>query len=100
MSDSSVKVPGPISPGRFAAYVGITCGIVCLFALSWILRDVLLIAFGALVFAVAIRTLAQPLHGGLGLREGWSVALVVLLLVAGAVGLSWLFGRQIAQQLE
>src|SRR4051812_4443714 len=86
--------------GRFAAYVGITCGIVALFALTWLLRDVVLIAFGAIVFAVAIRTLAHPLQRGLHMRERWAVALVVLLLVAGAVGLSWLFGRQIAQQLQ
>ncbi len=71
-----------------------------MFALCWILRDVLLIAFGALVFAVAIRTLAAPLHGRLRLPESWAVGLVVVLLVVLAVGLSWLFGRQIAQQLQ
>lgn len=99
-SDSGANRGPRLGLGRFAAYVGIACGLVCLFALSWILRDVFLIAFGALVFAVAIRTLAWPLHRHLRLREGWAVALVVVLLVALGVGLSWLFGRQIAQQLQ
>jgi predicted PurR-regulated permease PerM len=80
--------------------VGITCGIVSVFALSWVLRDVLLIAFGALVFAVALRTLAWPLHRRTPMSERWAVAVVVLLLVAAVGGLAWLFGRQIAQQLE
>jgi predicted PurR-regulated permease PerM len=96
---ASRSVPA-LGLGRFAAYVGITCGIVALFALAWILRDVLLIAFGALVFAVAIRAAASPLHRRLKMREGWAVGLVVVLLVAFAVGLAWLFGHQIAQQLQ
>ena len=100
MSDASSKHSSITSFGRFAAYIGITCAIVGLFALCWILRDVLLVAFGALVFAVAIRTLARPFHRRMGLREGWAVTLVVVLLVLFTLGLSWLFGQQIAQQLQ
>lgn len=100
MNAATPRYAPPLRMGRFAAYVGIACGIVVLFALAWKLRDVLLIAFGALVFAVAFRTAAAPLHRRLHLREGWSVAIVVVLFVAGLVGLSWLFGRQIAQQLQ
>lgn len=88
------------SLGRVTAYVGIACGIVALFALSWLLRDVLLIAFGAIVFAAAIRTLARPIYRRTRLSEHWAVALVVILLVAAMISLSWLFGRQIAQQLQ
>ncbi|QYM78740.1 AI-2E family transporter [Horticoccus luteus] len=100
MSEAAISHRGPPSLGRFAAYVGVTCAIVALFALSWMLRDVCLIAFGALVFAVAIRALASPLHRRLHVPEGLSVGIVVVLLVALALGLSWLFGRQIAAQLE
>src|SRR4051812_12074119 len=100
MSTVADRRDSTLSFRRFAAYVGITCGVVALFALTWLLRDVVLMAFGSIVFAVAIRTLAHPLHHRLGMREHWAVALVVLLLVAGAAGLSWLFGRQIAQQLQ
>ncbi|MEO7413755.1 MAG: AI-2E family transporter [Opitutaceae bacterium] len=99
-NDPEKRQARPLSLGRFAAYVGITCAIVALFALSWILRDVMLIAFGSLVFAIAIRTMARPLHQYTRLREPWAVGLVVVLLVALLVGLSWLFGHQIAQQLE
>lgn len=86
--------------GRFTAYVGIACGIVALFALSWILRDVMLIAFGAIVFAVVIRTLARPIYQRTRISESWAVGLVVAVLVLGAVGLGWLFGQQIVQQLQ
>ena len=68
-----------MSFGRFTAYAGITCGIVALFALFWILRDVLLVAFGSLVFAVAIRTLAWPIYRYTRLPERWAVGLVVAL---------------------
>jgi predicted PurR-regulated permease PerM len=64
------------------------------------LRDVLLIAFGAIVFAVAIRTIARPIYQHTRISERWAVALVIVLLVVGAIGLSWLFGRQIAQQMQ
>lgn len=90
----------PISFGRFTAYVAIVCAMVVLFAFSWMLREVLLIAFGSLVFAVAIRTLAAPLHQRARFSETWAVAVVVILLVALGLGLSWLFGQQIAQQLQ
>jgi predicted PurR-regulated permease PerM len=98
MSDAAEK--HPLRLGRFAAYVGVTCGIVAVFALCWILRDVLLIAFGAIVFAVAIRAVARPLITRLGLGERWAVAVVIVLLVAVVLTLAWLFGRQIAQQLQ
>ncbi len=89
-----------LSYGRFAGYVGVACGVIAVFALGWILRDVLLIAFGSIVFAVVIRTLAHPLTRRLRIRERWAVAIVVILLVAGATALAWLFGRQIAEQLQ
>jgi predicted PurR-regulated permease PerM len=98
--DADRRASRPVSLGRFTAYVGIVGGVVTLFALSWILRDVLLIAFGSLVFAVAVRTLAQPIHRHTRLSETWAVALVVILLVLLVLGLSWLFGQQIAQQLR
>jgi predicted PurR-regulated permease PerM len=96
-ADHHARLP---SFGRYAAYVGITCGIAAVFALCWKLRDVLLIGFGSIVFAVALRTLARPVARLVHLRERWAVGVVVLLLVVGAVGVSWLFGRQIAQQLQ
>ena len=96
-ADKHLSTP---SLGRVAAYVGVACGIVAIFALCWILRDVLLVAFGAIVFAVVIRAIAQPLSRLLHINERWAVAAVVILLVAGAIALAWLFGLQIAQQMQ
>ena len=68
MSGFAGDRPALPSFARYAAYVGITCGIVAVFALCWKLRDVLLIAFGSIVFAVALLTLARPLARLLHLR--------------------------------
>ena len=100
MSETTQQSAARLRPGRWAADVGIACGIVSLFALLWTLREVVLIAFGSIVFAVLIRAIATPLHRWLRMREGWTVALVVFCLVAGFFGLAWLFGRQIAQQMQ
>ena len=100
MSERVEHMPRPMSLGRFAAYVGVACGIGAVFLLCWKLRDVVLIAFGAIVFAVAIRAGTRPLIVHARVRERWAVAIVVTLLVIGALGLAWLFGRQIAQQLQ
>jgi predicted PurR-regulated permease PerM len=100
MGETAAPDPRPLSLGRFAAFVGVACGIVAIFALSWRLRDVLLIAFGAIVFAVAIRAAARPLIRFGRMPERWAVALVVTVLVVSAIGLAWLFGRQITQQLQ
>lgn len=83
---------------RFSGYVATTCAIVALFAVCWLLRVVLLLAFGSIVLAIIIRTLARPLDGRLGLRERSAVFVVVLLLGALGVGFFWLFGHQIAAQ--
>ena len=100
MSTSTELRPPPMRFGRFAGYVGVACGIVAVFALCWLLRDVLLLAFGSIVFAVALRAAAGPLSRLLHVRERWAVAIVVIFLVSGALGLAWLFGQQIAQQLQ
>lgn len=86
--------------GRVAGYAAVVCGIVSLFVLAWMLREVLLIAFGAIVFASVIRALAHPLISRAGWRERWAVstAVVTIVLVLGSMG--WLFGRQVANELS
>jgi predicted PurR-regulated permease PerM len=86
--------------GRFTGYTAAALGLVALFALAWILRKVLLLAFGAVVIAAIIRAFARPAirrypkHEKLGILG----AVLVLLLVLGGIG--WLFGSQISEQMR
>lgn len=96
---SHSRTRSQLTAGRVAAYTAVVAAVLAVFALTWLLRDVFLIAFGAIVFAVVIRAAAHPLIHRAGLREAWAVALVVLVIVATGIGVGWLFGHQIAQQL-
>jgi len=62
--------------------------------------DILLAAFAGILFAVLLRALAEPLASVSGLPEGVSLAAVVLLLLALAIGSSWLFGPGILEQID
>lgn len=68
--------------------------------LAWRLSDVLLLLFGAIIVAVALRGFAAPFQRHLGLSPRLAVAattvLSLLLIVVGV----WLAGDQLAQQTE
>ncbi|HYC70759.1 MAG TPA: AI-2E family transporter [Opitutaceae bacterium] len=83
---------------HFAGYVAAACAIVALFAICWELRSVLLLAFGSIVLAIVIRTLALPLNGRFGLGERAAVFIAVLLLALLATGTFYLFGQQLTSQ--
>lgn len=85
---------------RFVGYVAAACAIVAVFVVCWQLRSVLLLAFGSIVLAIVIRTLASPLTRRLRLSERLGVFTAVLLLAAVSLGLVYLFGQQISAQTE
>jgi len=62
------------------------------------MSDVFVIAFGGIVLAAMIRSLAQLLARKTGLRERWCVLIVVLLCIVAAGGVGWLFGQQVTKQ--
>ena len=86
--------------GRLAAYTAVVVAIVTIFVLAWYLRVVLLLVFGAIIFAVLIRSLARPLIRRVGVKERWAVLIVVLVLALILAGAFWLFGQQVATQLQ
>jgi predicted PurR-regulated permease PerM len=100
MPASADKRTIALSLGRVAAYAAVVCAIVAIFVLCWVLRDVLLLAFGAIILAVMIRAFARPLIRHMRIRERWAVMIVVLVLAAATAGLFWLFGRQVTTQLK
>lgn len=66
----------------------------------WILRDVLLILFGALVLAIGMSSMARLLANRIGIGYAAGFAMVVLTgcILIGAVG--WFFGAAIGEQLD
>ena len=80
--------------------VVITAAIVSLFALTWRLREIFLLVFGAIVFAAIIRSVARPLITRFPRHEKLAVFCAVLGLIAALGGLFWLFGHQISEQLR
>lgn len=86
--------------GRFTGYTAAALALVALFALAWKLRDVLLLAFGAIVIAAIIRAIAQPAIQRYPKREKLGILGAVLVLLLFLSGIFWLFGQQISEQMR
>ena len=64
----------------------------------WLLSDVVLLIFLAVLIAIMLRGLSDALTRHSGLPTGWSLALVSLLVLAAGLGLAWWVGPRFAQQ--
>jgi len=85
--------------GAFVRRVLIVASIVVLSLLAWSLVDVLLLIFGAVLIAVLLRALADPIVRRTPFSDGWALATVTLALVV-AIGLAaWLFGAEVRAQV-
>ena len=69
-------------------------------ALAWQLASVLLLLFGAVVIAVLLRSLSDPITRHTPLPSGLSLAVVMLGILTLVVGGGWLFGLQITAQVN
>jgi predicted PurR-regulated permease PerM len=79
-------------------YILIAIALLAVAAIIWTIADVLVIGFGAIVFATVLRVMVEPLARLTGWRERWALLVVVLTLIAVFAVLFWLFGRQAAHQ--
>lgn len=92
--------PPGLSHRQFAERVIIGLAILGLALLLWSLRGLIILIFGAMLFAVILRTIANPLRDGLHVPD-WLALLAAVLLVFGLVGLaSALFGAEIIEQAQ
>ncbi len=84
---------------KFIRRILIIAAFVALAGLIYVLSDVLLLVFGAILFAVILRVLADPLSTRLGLSDPAALlvaSLGLFLVVAGGI---FLFGTQLTTQL-
>lgn len=84
----------------FIARLLILAAFILLFTLLWALRGLLILVVGAVVFAVLLRVLADPLMRltGLGTRASALLAVLIILALLGLLG--WTFGGQIVGQFN
>ena len=92
--------PDPYEHRKFIERVLILIGIALPLLLIWVLLDLLVLAFGAVVVAVLLRAIADPIarHSRLG-DQGSAVA-AVLIVAAVIVGFAWAFGAQLRSEFS
>lgn len=87
------------SDGAFVRRVLIVTSVVVVALLAWHLVDVLLLVFGAVLVAVLLRALADPIGRATRLPDALAVVAATLAMVA-VVGLAaWLFGAEVRTQV-
>lgn len=93
-------MPMPMSTAEFAKRTVIVIALALVPVLVWHLFDVILIILGAVLVALLLRIVAEPLCNWLRLPS--SIALIVagLLIAAVIAGIFYLFGSQFGAQLQ
>nr|WP_283773504.1 AI-2E family transporter [Altererythrobacter sp. KTW20L] len=71
-----------------------------LFFLTWQLRSLLLLFFGAVLIAVIFRSIARPIRRFTKAPDGLAVALAVLAVTGVLAGASWMFGSEVSAQVR
>lgn len=84
----------------FTRKVLITVGIVILALFLWKLAPVLMLAFGGVVMAAAIRAGAVPLARRLHISETIAVSIVTALAIVLLLGGAYLFGQRVAEEAQ
>jgi predicted PurR-regulated permease PerM len=91
--------PNGLSDADFVRRVLIFVGIVAFAAALYVLSDILLLIFGAILFAVVLRAIARPIRARTSISERLALlaaGLGVLIVVGGT---AYLFGSRISAQL-
>jgi predicted PurR-regulated permease PerM len=83
----------------FVRRVVIVAAFAALAATVWLLSDVLLLVFGAILVASLLRAIADPLARGSGLPDQVALLLAGLGIVLVLATMGYVFGRQISSQL-
>lgn len=85
--------------GRFITRTLIVIGLVALALAIWILRDVLVLAFAAVILAVVMVAPASWISDKTGIAQHWAVTLVAVLVFLAVAAVIWLAGTQVTSQI-
>ena len=90
--------------GEFARRVWIAVLIVAAVSggvlLLWLAYKVAFLFFTAVLLAIFLRTLTDWVRRLTGLGDGWSLAIVIVVLFGLMFGLGWLMARPVSQEVE
>lgn len=91
---------GPDSLVRYVqkVLIAVAIGTLALVAFHW--RHVFLLAFGAMLVALVLRSVADPIRRRTPLSAGTSLGVAVLGVGAIIVALAWFVGAQVMRQLD
>ena len=84
----------------FVRRVLIVLALAGLFYIAWQLRTLVVMLFGSVVVAAVFRTLAHPIERHTPLSERGSIAAAILIVLGLVIALIWMFGSEIARQVE
>lgn len=87
------------SLASFARHVLIATAIVVLVLLTWTVAGALILAFAAVLLAILLRMIAEPLLDYTPLPEGWAISCVALLVACLLFAIVWLAGSEISAQV-
>lgn len=83
----------------FARRVVLVAAVAVLAVIAWQLLDLFLLVFGAIIVAIALRSLAGVLERYLRVPSRWSVMSALLIIIAGLIGFGWMVGDPLAEQI-
>ena len=93
------RSPRPMTEAEYIRRVLIAVGIVALFAALYLLSDILLLAFGAVLVAVVLHEIARPMRRNSLMSERLALGAAVLAVIAVLVSVGYFYGKQISSQL-
>ncbi len=88
-----------LSLAAYTHRVLVTLAVIGVTLLLWRWLHVFLLVFGAILVAVILRALADPIGRYARLNERWSLFFSILIFVSLLGGSMWLFGATVADQL-
>jgi predicted PurR-regulated permease PerM len=94
------KMPGDSADRAFVRRVFVVVAVAAVVAAVWVLSDILLLLFGAILVAVILHTIADPLQAHLGMARPLALLLsgTMIVLVLAAAG--FYFGPELVAELR
>ncbi|MFN3945045.1 MAG: AI-2E family transporter [Allosphingosinicella sp.] len=83
---------------QFIERLVIAIGVLGFAALLWHLRGLVILVFGAVLVAVILSIVAEPVRERLRLPSGLALLVAILIVLGGFLGAFWMFGAQVAAQ--
>ena len=91
--------PRLMTEAVFIRRVLIVVGIAVFISVLYLLSDILLLAFGAVLVAVVLRSIAGPIEGSMSISDRLAIVAAALGAIAVLGGVGFLYGAQISSQL-